>query len=178
MNNIYKKKIAAACVATLAFLGLQSTIAFAEEKVEDKIQIPEKPINQDIIKENVEEKISDKEKELLSRLVEAEAKGESYEGKVAVAEVVLNRVESEEFPDTVKDVVYEKTGRAYAFSPVQNGSINKPASEEAKEAVEEAVETPENLNNAIYFYNPEIATDNWIRSRKVIKKIDNHAFAI
>ncbi|WP_449621023.1 cell wall hydrolase [Robertmurraya sp. Marseille-Q9965] len=178
MNNIYKKKIAAACVATLAFLGLQGTIAFAEEKVEDKIEIPEKSINQDILKEDVEEKISDKEKELLSRLVEAEAKGESYEGKVAVAEVVLNRVESPEFPDTVKEVVYETTGNAYAFSPVQNGTINKPASEEAKDAVDDAVESPDNLNNAIYFYNPEIATDDWIRSRKVIKKIDNHAFAI
>ncbi|MEQ2529293.1 cell wall hydrolase [Bacillaceae bacterium CLA-AA-H227] len=178
MKNIYKKKIAAACVATLAFLGLQSSIVFAEEKVEDKIEIPEKPINHEIIKENVEEKISDKEKELLSRLVEAEAKGESYEGKVAVAEVVLNRVESPEFPDTVKEVVYEITGDAYAFSPVQNGEINKPASEEAKEAVDDAVASPDNLNNAIYFYNPDIATDNWIRSRQVIKKIDNHAFAI
>lgn len=121
--------------------------------------------------------ISQQEKDLFARLVEAEAKGEPYEGKVAVATVVLNRVESPEFPDSVTEVIKEKTGKAYAFSPVQNGEINKPASEESIKAVEEALNREDTLNNSIYFYNPEIATDNWIRSRQAVETIGNHVFA-
>ncbi|WP_163182541.1 cell wall hydrolase [Neobacillus sedimentimangrovi] len=121
--------------------------------------------------------LSEKEKDLFARLVEAEAKGEPYEGKVAVATVVLNRVESPEFPDTVTEVIHEKVGDAYAFTPVQNGEINKPASEEAIKAVEEALKREDTLNNSIYFYNPEIATDNWIRTRQTVKTIGNHVFA-
>ena len=75
--------------------------------------------------------ISEEEKDLFARLVEAEAKGESYEGKVAVATVVLNRVDSPEFPNSITGVINEVVGKAYAFSPVQNGEINKPASDEA-----------------------------------------------
>ncbi|MFJ5717463.1 cell wall hydrolase [Neobacillus sp. NPDC093127] len=121
--------------------------------------------------------ISDKEKDLFARLVEAEAKGESYEGKVAVATVVLNRVESPQFPDTVTEVINEVVGHAYAFSPVQNGEINKPASEESTQAVDEALNREDTLNDSIFFYNPEIATDTWIRSRETVETIGNHVFA-
>lgn len=121
--------------------------------------------------------ISAEEKDLFARLVEAEAKGESYEGKTAVAAVVLNRVDSSEFPDTITGVIKQVVGKSYAFSPVQNGEINKPASDEAKRAVEEALTRKDRLNDCIYFYNPDIATDDWIRSREVVKTIGNHAFA-
>ncbi len=117
--------------------------------------------------------ISNEEKDLLERLVEAEAKGESYEGKVAVATVVLNRVGSSQFPDSITKVINQKN----AFSPVQNGEINKPASNEAKQAVEEALTRKDRLHDSIYFYNPEIATDDWIRTRDVVKTIGNHVFA-
>lgn len=122
--------------------------------------------------------ISNKEKDLLARLVEAEAKGESYAGKVAVATVVLNRVESAEFPNNVTDVIHEVVGKAYAFSPVQNGEINNTASTTSKKAVKEALTRKDDLKGSIYFYNPDIATDDWIRSREVVKRIDNHVFAI
>lgn len=122
--------------------------------------------------------ISKDERELLERIVEAEAKGESFAGKVAVATVILNRVDSPEFPNNVRDVVYEVVGKAYAFTPVQNGEINKPASEESKRAVEEALKRTDRLNEAVYFYNPQIATDNWIRTRQVVAAIGNHVFAI
>lgn len=121
--------------------------------------------------------ISNEEKDLFARLVEAEAKGESYEGKVAVATVVLNRVDSPEFPNTVTDVINEVVGSAYAFSPVQNGEINNPASDESIRAVEEALTRQDRLNDSIYFYNPEIATDTWITTREVVKTIGNHVFA-
>ncbi|WP_026581454.1 cell wall hydrolase [Bacillus sp. J33] len=118
--------------------------------------------------------IKEEEKKLLARLVQAEAKGEPFEGKVAVADVVLNRVEHEQFPDSVKDVIYQKN----AFEPVQNGSINEPASNEAIKAVEKALIDKENNGELLYFYNPETATSEWIFSREVVKKIGNHSFAI
>lgn len=122
--------------------------------------------------------ISGEEKELLARLVEAEAKGEPYEGKVAVATIVLNRVESPQFPNTVTEVINEVVGHAYAFTPVQNGEINNPASAESTQAVEEALKREDTLNDSIFFYNPKIATDQWIRSRQIVEKIGNHVFAI
>jgi N-acetylmuramoyl-L-alanine amidase len=121
--------------------------------------------------------ITNEEKDLFARLVEAEAKGESYEGKVAVATVVLNRVDSPEFPNTVTEVINEVVGDAYAFSPVQNGEINKSASDEAIQAVEEALTRQDTLNDSVYFYNPEIATDTWITTREVVKTVGNHVFA-
>ncbi len=138
-----------------------------EPEVEAPVKVPATPAVS----------ISDKEKDLFARLVEAEAKGESYEGKVAVATVVLNRVESPQFPDTVTEVINEVVGHAYAFSPVQNGEINKPASEESTQAVKEALNREDTLNDSIFFYNPEIATDNWIRSRETVETIGNHVFA-
>ncbi|WP_338452570.1 cell wall hydrolase [Niallia oryzisoli] len=120
--------------------------------------------------------LSNEEKDLFARLVEAEAKGESYEGKVAVSTVVLNWVEFPEFPDTVTNVINEVVGNAYA-SVQQNGEINKPASDDSIRAVEEALTRKDRLHDSIYFYNPEIATDTWIRSREVVTTIGNHVFA-
>lgn len=138
-----------------------------------------KPVAETTEKEPMEPaiSISAEEKDLFARLVEAEAKGESYEGKLAVATVVLNRVDSPEFPDTITGVIKQVVGKSYAFSPVQNGEINKPASDEAKKAVEESLTRKDRLNDCIYFYNPDIATDDWIRTREVVKTIGNHVFA-
>ncbi|WP_423797980.1 cell wall hydrolase [Neobacillus sp. SAB-20_R2A] len=121
--------------------------------------------------------ISNNEKDLFARLVEAEAKGEPYQGKVAVATVVLNRVESPRFPKTVTGVINQVVGHAYAFSPVQNGEIRKPASDESRRAVEEALTRKDRLSDSIYFYNPAIATDKWIRTRSVVRTIGHHVFA-
>ncbi|MGM7722277.1 cell wall hydrolase [Metabacillus sp. Hm71] len=118
--------------------------------------------------------LTKKEENLLARLVHAEAKGEPFAGKVAVATVVLNRVEDEQFPDTVKDVIYEEN----AFEPVQNGSINEPANKEAHKAVQEALKNEDKNDELLYFYNPETATSDWILTREVVETIGNHAFAI
>lgn len=118
--------------------------------------------------------ITNEEKDLLARLVHAEAEGEPFAGKVAVADVVLNRVEHEQFPDTVKDVIFEEN----AFEPVQNDSIYETADKESQEAVENALENDEMDKEVVYFYNPETATSNWILTREIVKTIGNHAFAI
>ncbi|HZH62562.1 MAG TPA: cell wall hydrolase [Metabacillus sp.] len=137
-----------------------------EEKVNSPMTLIEKKDNSLTV--------SNEEKNLLARLVHAEAKGEPYVGKVAVATVVLNRVEHKQFPDTIEEVIYEKN----AFEPVLNGSINEPADKEAIKAVQEALADQGNDDELLYFYNPETATSDWILTREVIKTVGNHAFAI
>ena len=121
--------------------------------------------------------ISNEETDLLARLIHAEAKGEPYSGKVAVATVVLNRVDHKDFPDTVKGVIYEKSNGYYAFSPVANGQINQPADAEDYRAVKEALAFWGQGNGSLFFYNPEKTANQWIRSREVTVTIGNHVFA-
>jgi N-acetylmuramoyl-L-alanine amidase len=116
--------------------------------------------------------VSAYEKDLLARLVEAEAKGEIYAGKVAVAYVVLNRVDSEQFPNTVSGVI----NQAGQFSPVRNGAINEPASEESKRAVEEALLADRSNSESLFFYNAKTASSRWLDSRPTTKVIGNHTF--
>jgi N-acetylmuramoyl-L-alanine amidase len=121
--------------------------------------------------------ITEEEKELLAKLVHAEAEGEPYEGKVAVATVVLNRVDSNEFPDSIKDVVYEVASGHYAFSPVQNGEINNEPSEESRNAVDEALAFRGQGKGSLFFYNPDTSSSSWITSTDTTLTIGNHVFA-
>ncbi|MBM7571563.1 cell wall hydrolase [Aquibacillus albus] len=121
--------------------------------------------------------VSAADKKLMAQLVHAEAKGEPYAGKVAVATVILNRVDHKEFPDTIKGVIYEKVSGHYAFSPVKNGEINKAADAEAMKAVNEALAYRGQGQGSIYFYNPRISTSKWIETRQVTTIIGNHRFA-
>lgn len=118
--------------------------------------------------------LTSQEKDLLARLVNAEAKGEPYKGKVAVATVVLNRVDSSKFPNSVTGVINAKN----QFSPVANGSIKKKATVEAKKAVNQAIALQEIGTEATFFYNPTTTTNSWIKSLKVVAKIGHHNFAI
>ncbi|MGM9922915.1 MAG: cell wall hydrolase [Bacillus sp. (in: firmicutes)] len=118
--------------------------------------------------------LTSQEKDLMARLVQAEAKGEPYQGKVAVANVVLNRVESEKFPDTIGKVINAKG----QFTPVANGAIKKPASKESKKAVNEAIALKEKGTDATFFYNPKLTNDKWIKSLKVVERIGSHNFSI
>lgn len=122
--------------------------------------------------------VSAADKELMARLVHAEAKGEPYAGKVAVATVILNRVDSPDFPNTVRDVIYQiSSSGSYAFTPVKTGSINQPADAEAQRAVNEALAFRGQGNGSVYFYNPNTAVSQWIFSREVTVTIGNHRFA-
>ncbi|PFN48197.1 cell wall hydrolase [Bacillus thuringiensis] len=121
--------------------------------------------------------ISLQEIDLMARLVNAEAGGESYKGKVAVAKVVLNRVNADGFPNTIPDVIYQPIKKGYAFTPVTDGRINQPATHEARMAVEEALTSKEVNSDWLYFYNPQTATDTWIKTRQTVAQIGNHVFA-
>jgi N-acetylmuramoyl-L-alanine amidase len=117
------------------------------------------------------------EKDMMARLVNAEAKGEPYAGKVAVATVILNRVDSPDFPNTVKEVIYQKSNGYFAFTPVQNGAINQAADTSAKQAVNEALAFRGQGKGSLFFYNPNKAVSQWIFSREVTVTIGNHRFA-
>lgn len=122
--------------------------------------------------------VKESEKDLLARLIRAEAEGESYAGKVAVGTVVLNRVDSPLFPNTLKEVIYEiSPGGYYAFEPVKNGEINKPADADSKKAVEEALEFRGQGRGSLFYYNPDKTDNQWMRTRQVTTKIGNHLFA-
>ena len=117
--------------------------------------------------------LSDSEIDLLARLVRAEAQTEPLEGKIAVACVVLNRVESPQFPDTIKEVIYAPG----QFQPVKNGEINKPADEESIQAVKAALtEQRVMAPGALFFYNPAIATSRWLDTRATTLVIGQHVF--
>jgi N-acetylmuramoyl-L-alanine amidase len=109
---------------------------------------------------------------LLARLVTAEAKGEPYKGQVAVAAVVLNRVKSSSFPNSIPDVIYQPG----AFSPVQNGEIWKDPVSSAISAVNEALRGTDPAYGALFFFNPAKTTNAYIWSRPEIIQIGNHIF--
>ncbi|MDY4976799.1 MAG: spore cortex-lytic enzyme [Clostridia bacterium] len=111
--------------------------------------------------------------ELLARCVNAEARGEPYQGQVAVAAVVLNRVKSPSFPGSVSGVVYQPG----AFSSVNDGQINLEPSSSARSAAQEAMNGVDPSYGSIYFYNPSKSTSQWIFSRPVVVTIGSHVFA-
>lgn len=109
---------------------------------------------------------------LLAHLVYAEARGESYTGQVAVAAVVLNRVKNSSFPNTVAGVIYQKG----AFSVVSDGQINLTPNQTAISAARDALNGWDPTYGAIYYFNPNTATNGWIWSRPVTVTIGNHRF--
>lgn len=121
--------------------------------------------------------VSTVDKALMARLVHAEAEGEPYAGKVAVASVVLNRVKSPNFPNTVPGVIYQISNGHYAFTPVENGQINQPADAASIRAVNEAIALMGRGNGSLFFYNPTTSTSSWVSSRQVTVKIGHHVFA-
>ncbi len=122
--------------------------------------------------------VSASERDLLARLVHAEAQGEPYAGKVAVATVVLNRVDHKDFPNSVREVIEEVTPSGhFQFTPVQNGQINRPADAEAKRAVTEALAFRGQGQGSLFFYNPAISTNFWNATRTETIRIGNHVFS-
>lgn len=109
---------------------------------------------------------------LLSRLVYGEARGEPYTGQVAVAAVVLNRVKSSSFPNTVAGVIYQNG----AFNVVSDGQINLTPNSTAKKAAQDALNGWDPSYGAIYYFNPNTATNKWIWSRPLTVTIGKHRF--
>ena len=111
--------------------------------------------------------------QLLARLIYAEARGESYTGQVAVGAVVLNRVKSSSFPNTISGVIYQP----YAFTCVNDGQINYTPNDTAYKAAKDAMNGWDPTYGCLYYYNPKIATSSWIFSRPTVITIGRHVFA-
>lgn len=109
---------------------------------------------------------------LLARLINGEARGESYIGKVAVGAVILNRVESSLFPNTIAGVIYQ----AGAFDAVSDGQINLAPDSDSRKAAQDAINGWDPSYGAIYYFNPNTATNKWIWSRPLTVVIGNHRF--
>ena len=109
---------------------------------------------------------------LLTRIIYGEARGESYTGQVAIAAVVLNRVKSSNFPNSVAGVIYQPG----AFTAVSDGQINLTPNSTAKKAAQDALNGWDPTYGAIYYFNPNTATNKWIWSRPVTVVIGKHRF--
>lgn len=115
--------------------------------------------------------------DLLARLVHAEAEGEPYAGKVAVAATILHRVDDPAYPDTIPGVIYQVwDGKYVQYEPVLNGRINLPADDASRRAVQDAVAGVDPSLGAIGFYNPAKTFNQWVRERPVTTVIGNHYF--
>jgi len=110
--------------------------------------------------------------DLLARLISAEARGEPYEGQVAVGAVVLNRIRHPSFPNSVAEVIYQPG----AFSCLDDGQFDEPVAESAYRAARDAVNGWDPSYGAIYYFNPSTATSKWIWSRPLIVNIGKHRF--
>lgn len=109
---------------------------------------------------------------LLAKVIAAEARGESYTGQVAVGAVVLNRVESSSFPDTVSGVVYQSG----AFSAVTDSNWSVSPDSTSRKAAQDAINGWDPTGGALYYYNPAKTSNRWIRTRPVITTIGEHVF--
>jgi N-acetylmuramoyl-L-alanine amidase len=130
----------------------------------------------DLTEEIEKTSVKQKDLQLMAQLIEAESGNQPFEGKLAVGTVVMNRIQSDEFPDTIEDVVFQRG----QFQVVDNGRIYNEPSEDSLEAAKEIMDGKRVLNsNVLYFYNPKITSrSNWIRKLKVTKVIKDHAFVI
>lgn len=112
--------------------------------------------------------------QLLARAINGEARGEGYEGQVAVGAVILNRVKHPDFPNTIAGVIYEPG----AFTAVSDGQINHPISENSTvyKAARDAMNGWDPTNGCVYYFNPNTATNKWIWSKTIVKTIGKHHF--
>lgn len=111
---------------------------------------------------------------MLARMISAEARGEPYLGQVAVAAVILNRIEHPSFPNSMSGVLFQPG----AFSPVADGAYySVTITDSARKAAQDALNGYDPTGGAIYFYNPVTSTSQWIFSREVVLEIGNHRFA-
>ncbi|MBP2033075.1 N-acetylmuramoyl-L-alanine amidase [Clostridium algifaecis] len=118
--------------------------------------------------------VTQKDVDLMAKVVYAESNSEPFEGQVAVASVILNRLKYPEFPKTIENVVKQKG----AFSCVRNGEINVTPNENNYKAVSQALKGVDPTGKAIFFYNPKIATSIWMKdiNKTNVKSIGNHVF--
>lgn len=172
MDRCYKTLIVSLLVLGNIFVPIQQIYAL-EYYLDSRIENCFVQVKEQEEKKEAVINLNDEEIMLLSKLVAGEARGESYEGQVAVAAVVINRVKDSRFPNSLEGVIYQKN----AFSVVNNGTIYAEPTSSTYRAAQEALYGNDPTNNAIYFWNPDISTCSWMNRLNPHLRIGNHVFA-
>lgn len=173
MDRCYKTLIVSLLVLGNLFVSIKQIYALEYYYLDNKTENCFLQIKEQEEKKEAVINLNDEQIMLLSKLVAGEARGESYEGQVAVAAVVINRVKDSRFPDSLEGVIYQKN----AFSVVKNGTIYAEPTSSTYRAAQEALYGSDPTNDAIYFWNPDISTCNWINTLNPYLRIGNHVFA-
>ena len=149
--------------ASINNIDIKFSEIFAKEERESSITSNNKEDGSDMVN-------------LLARIINGEARGEPYEGQVAVGAVIMNRVRSSEFPNTIAGVIYQKG----QFTAVTDGQFNKPIAEDSTvyKAAREALNGSDPTGGALYFYDPRYTKSKYLFSLKTITTIGNHRFAV
>ncbi len=156
---------------TVAFLQALNELDSPQIREGQRVYLPIKNLSP---RQALERTISSDEKDILARAIHAEARGEPFMGQVAVGAVIINRVLSPHYPDSFRGVIFQPG----QFCVVQDGQINLPANQQAFDAAREALEGTDPTRGAIYYFNPDTATNTaWTRSREITVTIGNHVFA-
>lgn len=142
-------------------------------KINQKLWIPAENNPNQVSRSYSRYNLSNDDLYLMARAVYSEARGESYTGQVAIAAVILNRLDSPDFPNTVSGVIFQP----WAFTAVHDGQFWLTPNTTAVRAVRDAVNGWDPTNGALYYWNPQTATNEWIWSRPIIKQIGKHVFA-
>ena len=170
MDRCYKTFIVSLLVLGNIFVSIKQIYALEYYYLDSKL---ENYTKREEDKKEAVINLNDEEIMLLSKLVAGEARGESYEGQVAVAAVVINRVNDSRFPNSLEGVIYQRN----AFSVVKNGTIYAEPTSSTYRAAQEAIYGSDPTNKAIYFWNPDISTCSWINTLNPYLRIGNHVFA-
>lgn len=145
-----------------------------EEQVASLSIISQAEVYEPALAVHIAEPFSEEDLTLLAKITMVESGYESYEGQLAVANVILNRVKDPRFPDTIKDVIY--AGKQ--FPPAHNGLLDKSEPNESSlRAAKDALNGKNNIEDAIYFYNPKVTKGSFWSSLDVVATIGNHRFA-
>ncbi|NLK01120.1 MAG: cell wall hydrolase [Clostridia bacterium] len=181
MRKIFKFRRISSILMLALFLLTQNAVfpltAFAGENSHDKpenkgLHETDKYIENSVSTVDAVNALNETELYLLAQAINGEARGEPYEGKVAVGAVILNRVGDRDFPDTIAGVIREPG----AFTAVIDGQLYLPVDQECVKAAREALEGQDPTGGALYYYNPAKATSWWIWTKPVSLRIGNHSF--
>lgn len=166
---------------TLFLLSRRYGVSITSIKMENRLRTDKILIGQqlriptvgNLSRSSINNGYSEEDINWLAKAVYSEARGESYTGQVAVAAVILNRLQSGQFAGTIKGVIFEPL----AFSAVADGQIYLTPDITAIRAARDAIAGWDPSEGALYYWNPEKATSKWVWSRSIIKRIGNHLFA-
>ena len=177
-NKFIKKILKITSILAVLFLMLYISYYYEDNKVYSEVFAAIKDQSSTSTEKNTDQSSIDNSGDmidLLARLINGEARGEPYKGQVAVGAVVMNRVKSSEFPDTISGVIYQKG----QFSCVTDGQFNQPIDKDSTvyKAAREAMNGSDPTNGCLFFYNPKTSKSKWIFSRQTVITIGKHRFA-